>query len=307
MEQTLQILIIILFVIFFRTNEAGRVTTNPIDTMYGSSLYREGHRLDVDDELIRYDNIGRLHECLHSCLLNRPYCRSFNYSPTNGTCILLSDTLCGNETLLLTPDLEFSYYDVMNSPDEERKQLTDPYCQSYGKCSPSCYPRKPLFVEEKLTRSEAFDYCRRLSRKLPQPKSQSDNLFYGEFSRKAFDQNVVLNVTKEMEIVNKANKSDSSPPLQRYRSINDRAPQMIRSFIKNGKFWIGVTDKEHEGVWSFDDGSQVSEHFSAWAVAQPDNGGNGIGAKPENCAAIDSNDNSWIDMDCEQKLHFFCA
>ena len=119
MEQTLQILIIILFVIFFRTNEAGRVTTNPIDTMYGSSLYREEHRLDVDDELIRYDNIGRLHECLHSCLLNRPYCRSFNYSPTNGTCILLSDTLCGNETLLLTPDLEFSYYDVMNSPDEE--------------------------------------------------------------------------------------------------------------------------------------------------------------------------------------------
>src|SRR6218665_812365 len=44
-----------------------------------------------------------------------------------------------------------------------------------------------------MTREEAFKYCASIQRKLAQPKSQSENQFYGEFGRKvilAIKQNV---------------------------------------------------------------------------------------------------------------------
>ena len=73
------------------------------------------------------------------------------------------------------------------------------------------------------------------------------------------------------------------------------------------QYWIGVTDIEMEGFWLYDDGNPVSEQFSAWAVSQPDNGGDSIGARTENCAAIEVRDFNWFDVQCDQKLHFFCA
>ena len=48
-------------------------------------------------------------------------------------------------------------------------------------------------VEEQMTREEAFKHCSSIQRKLAQPKSQSENQFYGDFGRKfllALKQNV---------------------------------------------------------------------------------------------------------------------
>ena len=73
------------------------------------------------------------------------------------------------------------------------------------------------------------------------------------------------------------------------------------------KYWIGISDDEFEGFWLYDDGSPVSDQFSAWAVAQPDNGGTGFGARPENCAVMEMKEYNWNDVVCDEKLHFFCA
>lgn len=35
-----------------------------------------------------------------------------------------------------------------------------------------------------MTRDEAFAYCRRLGRSLPQPKTPAENVFYGQFGLK---------------------------------------------------------------------------------------------------------------------------
>lgn len=69
---------------------------------------------------------------------------------------------------------------------------------------------------------------------------------------------------------------------------------------------MGLSDKEVEDFWVFDDGTVVSESFSAWGVAQPDNGG-AFTAKAENCAVVEMREFNWLDMDCDLKFHFYCA
>lgn len=101
--------------------ECARAPTT-IESLYGSSLFRSGHLLDrAGLELSRAADLG-LHHCLLSCMQqqSRPSaCKAFNYAAHNGTCILLVESLCANETYELTEDHHFSYFDLLNSPDYE--------------------------------------------------------------------------------------------------------------------------------------------------------------------------------------------
>ena len=142
-----------------------------------------------------------------------------------------------------------------------------------------------------MTRDEAAKYCHSVGRRLAQPKSQTENSFYGEFGRKS--------MRKLIEMTSTNNNNNSS-------RVNDKIHGMEKR-IKDAKYWIGISDDELESYWLYDDASPVSDQFSAWAVAQPDNGGTMIGAKPENCAVIELREYNWLDVQCDQKLHFFCA
>lgn len=40
-----------------------------------------------------------------------------------------------------------------------------------------------LFVEQNMTRWEAYEYCHAMGRKLAQPRNQAENTFYGAYGR----------------------------------------------------------------------------------------------------------------------------
>lgn len=92
--------------------------SNGIETSYASSLFRSEHFFDSMLVLARLEKVQRLHFCLTSCINAKPNCKSFNYGK-NGTCILLGESLCANETYELTENEDFNYYDLMANPESE--------------------------------------------------------------------------------------------------------------------------------------------------------------------------------------------
>ena len=81
----------------------------------------------------------------------------------------------------------------------------------------------------------------------------------------------------------------------------------INEYIVDGKMkrkisslWVGGTDKEKEGFWTWTDCSTFRDHrFTAWAHHQPSNG------KDQDC--VDHWSRSWNDVDCSREKHFLCA
>ncbi|XP_054160809.1 C-type lectin domain family 4 member E-like [Oppia nitens] len=241
-----------------------------VDTLYGSSLFRKNHILDggVTEYLI-ITNITKVSHCLIYCNQYKTQCKSFNFG--NNTCILMTDSVCANETLLLTPKPGFDYFDIMDTPEFERKHLKDGYCQQMGKCSGHCYPRKPHYVDTPMTWTDARQFCQQLGRSLPQPRTIDENAFYGKFIKQ------LLSMQPNIR---------SDP---------------------NMKYWFGLSDRELESVWMYIDDTPVSDSFSAWALGQPDNGGP-FGRHKEDCGAIsEKSQYKWLDINCKEKLKFFCA
>ncbi|XP_071842300.1 C-type lectin 1-like [Apostichopus japonicus] len=65
--------------------------------------------------------------------------------------------------------------------------------------------------------------------------------------------------------------------------------------------WIGIHDSEKEGVWTYEDGSNLT--YVNWGYGEP-NSGNGY--VDEDCAVM-SKGGDYIDANCEiWKLHFCC-
>lgn len=91
---------------------------NTIEFLYASSLYRSNHLLENVAQISIFDSVQRPSHCLAHCLASKNSCRAFNYSP-NGTCILLAESLCANETYELTASEHFHYYDIMTTYDFE--------------------------------------------------------------------------------------------------------------------------------------------------------------------------------------------
>jgi len=92
-----------------------------VETLYASSLFRRNQILEGMPELDSLENISSVSICLFNCMKRKPDCKSFNWG--NGECVLMSDSVCANESLLLTPKEGFAYYDVMDSPDFEVNQI----------------------------------------------------------------------------------------------------------------------------------------------------------------------------------------
>ncbi|XP_026181790.1 type-2 ice-structuring protein-like [Mastacembelus armatus] len=75
----------------------------------------------------------------------------------------------------------------------------------------------------------------------------------------------------------------------------------IQEMIRQGKAaWIGSTDAQKEGCWSWVDGSTFT--YANWAPGQPDNyQGN------ENCLQISTEGKQWSDVNCDQLLPSVCV
>lgn len=129
MSTTFRLVIVCLVLVIWTASSNNLITLikaakapNGIETSYASSLFRSQHLLDNVLTLARLEEVPRLHLCLTACMNAKPNCKAFNYG-VNGTCILLGESLCANETYELTEHEDFNYYDLMASPESEVKNL----------------------------------------------------------------------------------------------------------------------------------------------------------------------------------------
>ena len=89
------------------------------------------------------------------------------------------------------------------------------------------------------------------------------------------------------------------------QETHDYIRSRVRTTDSTTFFWIGGTDKDQEGHWTWRDGS--TWNFSQWStqpVIQPDNyGGN------EDCLQIyhENTEEGWNDYVCEKKIKFVCS
>lgn len=69
-----------------------------------------------------------------------------------------------------------------------------------------------------------------------------------------------------------------------------------------GYFWLGLTDKEEENVWKWNDGTPTT--FTKWKPGQPDNWTHGH-EEGEDCAGL-VHDANWNDFYCTDRIGFIC-
>ncbi|XP_071338318.1 CD209 antigen-like protein E [Trachinotus anak] len=69
--------------------------------------------------------------------------------------------------------------------------------------------------------------------------------------------------------------------------------------------WIGLTDREEEGIWKWVDGTPLK--LTYWEKNQPDNGGGDPQYGEEDCAHIRTlEDTNWNDLSCDSSLQWIC-
>uniref|UniRef100_A0A3B4UNW4 C-type lectin domain-containing protein n=1 Tax=Seriola dumerili TaxID=41447 RepID=A0A3B4UNW4_SERDU len=87
----------------------------------------------------------------------------------------------------------------------------------------------------------------------------------------------------------------------------------LSGFISTSETWIGLSDREEEGVWKWVDGTPLN--LTYWAVKQPDNGGGDPKWGEEDCAHLGhdgsahlTHDESahWNDLLCGSLLRWIC-
>ncbi|XP_039669665.1 CD209 antigen-like protein C [Perca fluviatilis] len=83
--------------------------------------------------------------------------------------------------------------------------------------------------------------------------------------------------------------------------INNKEEQDFARQFKR-RTWIGLTDRETEGIWTWVDGTALNTSF--WHTGEP----NSYQSQEEDCGEIRMYDveNSWNDMPCKMKNYWIC-
>ncbi|XP_050186562.1 hepatic lectin-like [Myiozetetes cayanensis] len=69
---------------------------------------------------------------------------------------------------------------------------------------------------------------------------------------------------------------------------------------RNERFWIGLSDRNSEGIWEWIDGTDYGSSFTFWKEGEPnDSGGN------EDCAHLWLG-GRWNDVHCNYECFFIC-
>ncbi|KAL4609603.1 hepatic lectin-like isoform X1 [Arapaima gigas] len=77
----------------------------------------------------------------------------------------------------------------------------------------------------------------------------------------------------------------------------------VNSIRKDGNHWIGLVEKENEGVWSWVDGTDFSSTPHFWALGQPDEWR--LAPDGEDCGELNPR-GFWNDADCSLYHRFIC-
>lgn len=93
------------------------VTT--INTLYASSIHRTQRFLADVAQLAVFEHLQHSYECLQRCLEQKGACKAYNFGPANGTCMLLAESVCANESYELVPNEHYNYFDIMSTFDYE--------------------------------------------------------------------------------------------------------------------------------------------------------------------------------------------
>ncbi|XP_023669558.2 uncharacterized protein [Paramormyrops kingsleyae] len=81
--------------------------------------------------------------------------------------------------------------------------------------------------------------------------------------------------------------------------------EFIKTFIKDGNSWIGLTDREREGSWLWVNGAELKESF--WAIGEPnDRTEPWIPRRTADCVYFQAKDGVWFDDDCDKQLNSLC-
>ncbi|XP_066295929.1 sushi, von Willebrand factor type A, EGF and pentraxin domain-containing protein 1-like isoform X2 [Branchiostoma lanceolatum] len=86
------------------------------------------------------------------------------------------------------------------------------------------------------------------------------------------------------------------------QSLDSFLIKLRSSLNPNVRYWIGLTDREREGTWSWTDGRPLGP-FTSWAVGEPNNAGN------EDCVVYGAHPsirNKWNDVPCSLRYRFIC-
>ncbi|XP_078616500.1 uncharacterized protein LOC144884861 isoform X1 [Branchiostoma floridae x Branchiostoma japonicum] len=97
-------------------------------------------------------------------------------------------------------------------------------------------------------------------------------------------------------------EDDGTLAMPRDQSVNSFLIKLRSSLNRDVRYWIGLTDREKEGTWSWTDGRPLGP-FSSWADGEPNNAGN------EDCvvyAAHPSVRDMWNDVPCSLRYRFIC-
>ncbi|KAI8494656.1 Proprotein convertase subtilisin/kexin type 9 [Branchiostoma belcheri] len=84
----------------------------------------------------------------------------------------------------------------------------------------------------------------------------------------------------------------------RNRTVNEFLLKLLTSLNPGEKFWIGLTDREKEGTWRWNNGEELDRNsFTAWAEGEPNQAGD--------CAVVKAN-SKWNDVPCRWRHRFIC-
>ncbi|XP_042325964.1 C-type lectin domain family 4 member F-like isoform X2 [Sceloporus undulatus] len=85
-------------------------------------------------------------------------------------------------------------------------------------------------------------------------------------------------------------------------SITSRQEMYLQREASGQTFWIGLTDQQEEGNWTWLDGSKYNQRVSFWAQGQPDNW-YGAPGHQEDCVHLAG---QWNDVSCTYSYKGIC-